>query len=538
MNLKTPDTIGAGRHRRRDANRVSGGGDEVGGRRRSRLWRRSAGAFFGILVLASCGSNTASTESSTSNSSSTESTTSSASSSAVADTTTPQDDSDGTSSSSTSNTEESATTSGEVAGEGGVLKVPDDFETIQAAVDAAQPGDLVLIAPGTYNEAVDVETDNIVIRGLDRDTVVLDGKNTLDNGVRVLGASGVAVENLTTMNYTTNGVYFVSTDGYRASYITTYRTGDYGIYAFDSINGQIEYSHTVGSRDAGVYVGQCYPCDMVIDSVVATNNGFGYQGTNSGGNLLIVNSDFHDNRVGVVPNSGSYAACYPARETTIVGNVVYNNNAEDTGAVEVALLIQRNGILVSGSIGNVIERNRVDGHLRTGIGVGPVLEEEPTDDLPTEEEWKVTCEDQKAETPTPPNEPILWDSFDNVIRDNVVTNSGEADIAIASAGTDLSTLRNCIADNEAKSYAPTALVELAPCDGEPTSEDWATGDLEVIRWIGEQAEMPGEVDWKTAELPELGSHENMPDPADAPAAPATDVPRTVDLAAIEVPELP
>ena len=80
--------------------------------------------------------------------------------------------------------------------------VPDDFATIQEAVDAASPGDLILLSPGTYNEAVDVVTDDLVIRGMDRNTVILDGNFELENGIRVIGADGVAVENMTAMNYT------------------------------------------------------------------------------------------------------------------------------------------------------------------------------------------------------------------------------------------------------------------------------------------------------------------------------------------------
>jgi hypothetical protein len=52
------------------------------------------------------------------------------------------------------------------------------------------------------------------------------------------------------------------------------------------------------------------------------------------------------------------------------------------------------------------------------------------------------------------------------------------------------------------------------------------------------ATLPGEVDWKTAALPELGAHENMADPATAPARPATDVPMAIDLDAITVPDAP
>ena len=88
-----------------------------------------------------------------------------------------------------------------------VLQVPDDFATIQEAVDAAVPGDLVLIGPGTYHEAVNVTTDELTIRGLDRNTVVLDGSFELENGVRILGAKGVAVENMTARDYTSNGFF-------------------------------------------------------------------------------------------------------------------------------------------------------------------------------------------------------------------------------------------------------------------------------------------------------------------------------------------
>jgi len=420
----------------------------------------------------------------------------------------------------------------------GVLNVPADFDSIQAAVDAAAPGDLILIAPGTYNEAVDVGTDELTIRGLDRDTVILDGEFELDNAIRVLGAQDVAVENLTTVNYTNNGVFWVGSTGYRASYITTYRTGDYGIYAFDSTNGLIENSHTVGSRDAGVYIGQCYPCDAVLRNVESNNNGLGYSGTNSGGNLLIINSTFRNNRAGIVPNSGSYELCYPERETTIVGNLVYDNNQTDTPAIDVALLAQGNGILVAGGINNVIERNRVDNHNRTGIGLVPFLEEFPNDDMPTEEEWATPCSEQKNETPAVPDGALLWDSIGNRVFGNVVTNSREADLATASAGGDISTMRNCFGDNEFTSSAPTDLESLAPCDGEGSGGDWTAGDLNVSRWIGEQASLPAEVDWREAPLPEIGTHENMPDAATAPATAAVGMPPTVDLAAIEIPELP
>ncbi|MGZ6144252.1 MAG: hypothetical protein ACXWLM_13005, partial [Myxococcales bacterium] len=49
------------------------------------------------------------------------------------------------------------------------------FATIQSAVDAASPGDWILIAPGTYKESVLVTTPGIHLRGLDRNGVTVDG---------------------------------------------------------------------------------------------------------------------------------------------------------------------------------------------------------------------------------------------------------------------------------------------------------------------------------------------------------------------------
>ena len=127
--------------------------------------------------------------------------------------------------------------------------------TIQAAVTAAAPGDLVLISPGTYDEAVDVTTDNLTIRGLDRNRRLLDGGFELENGIRVLGADGVAVENMTAQNYTVNGFFWTGVEGYRGSYLTALRNGDYGVYAFDAVQGQIDHCYTAGSPDAGFYIG-------------------------------------------------------------------------------------------------------------------------------------------------------------------------------------------------------------------------------------------------------------------------------------------
>ena len=420
----------------------------------------------------------------------------------------------------------------------GVLNVPADFATIQEAVDAAVEGDLILIAPGTYNEAVQVTTNNIIIRGLDRNTVILDGNFELDNGIRVVGANGVALENMTAMNYTKNGFFWTGVTGYRGDYLTAWRNGDYGVYVFDSVGGVIDNSYGAGSPDAGVYVGQCYPCDSLINHFTAEYNGLGYSGTNSGGNMVIVNSIFRNNRAGVVPNSGSYELCYPERKTTIIGNLVYNNNQPDTPAIDVALLAMGNGILSAGGVQNIIERNRVWNHNKTGIGLVPFLEEDASDVMPEKSAWEMTCEESKNVMPVQPEGPLLWDSQDTTVRGNVLEDNRRADIAVASAGTDLWTLGNCFEGNTFATSAPLDLEKLAPC-GTPLSKeagDWAAGDLNVITWLVDVENAPPSVDWKTAPLPDMPVLDSMPDAATAPGVPASATPPAIDLDSITVPD--
>lgn len=441
------------------------------------------------------------------------------------------------------------------AGSGGpaTLHVPEDHETIQAAVDAADPGDLILVAPGVYAEAVDVETENLTIRGRDRNRVVLDGGFELENGIRAL-VDGVAVENVTARNYTSNGFFWTGVDGYRGSYLTAYRNGDYGIYAFDSVNGQIDNSLASGSPDAGVYVGECFPCNVVIDNVISQYNGLGYSGTNSGGDLYIVNSTFRYNRAGIVPNSGSYELCYPGRETTVVGNLVYDNNETDNPAIDVALLAHGNGILVAGGVRNQVERNRVWGHDRTGIGLVPFPEEDASDLAPAPAEWDTPCEVARADEVEPIAAEdcksiegllagcvVMWDAYENRVIGNVVEDSAVADLAVASVdlfGTGVTTesLDNCFTGNTFSSTAPANLEQLAPCDGEGTDGDWSVGALDLVGLFGTPAAAPPADAYKTTPEPE--AQPNMPDAATAPPSPAVDLPGEIDVDAIVVPARP
>lgn len=379
------------------------------------------------------------------------------------------------------------------------LRVPQKYKTIQAAVDAAKPGDLVLVDKGVYKEAVTVETDNIVIRGVARNEVILDGTYTLDNGIRVVGANGVAIENMTARNYQFNGFFWTGVDGYRGSYLTAIRNGDYGIYAFDSKNGLFEHSYGGGSPDAGFYIGQCNPCNAVIDDVLSENNGLGYSGTNATANLTIMNSTFRFNRAGIVPNTGDGEKLPPQESNVIVGNLVYSNNNPDTPAISAALLAMGNGILVAGGNKNLIIRNRVWDHDIVGIGVVPNADKK------------------------------IWMVSGNTVKDNDVSDSRLGDLGLFAAKD----AGNCFSGNKFSTSMPANIEKAAPCAGTP-SAPFNKNPLPLATLIARTK--PPAKDRKTVADPP--AQPDMPDALTAKPAPAVNMPPTVDVTKVLLPAKP
>ena len=98
-----------------------------------------------------------------------------------------------TTSSSTTSSTTTTTLSHDVLTVGTYANKPGQYQTIQAAVDAAKPGDTILVAPGDYKETADltnwndataahggfgavlVTTPHLTIRGLNRNTTIIDG---------------------------------------------------------------------------------------------------------------------------------------------------------------------------------------------------------------------------------------------------------------------------------------------------------------------------------------------------------------------------
>ncbi len=248
--------------------------------------------------------------------------------------------------------------------------VKGQYTTIQSAVNASKPGDWILVAPGDYHEndamvnpptaaqeklgafgGVLVTTSDLYIRGMNRNTVVVDGtkpgspecssapgdqsygplgsngKPMGENGILVFDANDTWIENLTVCNYMSGsggggndiwwdggaGTAKIGLHGYWGSYLTATTTyynpqgsdGAYGIFANDAA-GPASWNQVYASNfnDSGMYVGACQQvCDITINHAWMEYNALGYSGTNSGGAIVIKNSQFDNNQDGFDTNT-------------------------------------------------------------------------------------------------------------------------------------------------------------------------------------------------------------------------------------------
>jgi hypothetical protein len=372
--------------------------------------------------------------------------------------------------------------------------VPSEYPTIQAAVDAARPGDLVRIAPGTYREAVVVpaaKTD-VVIRGDDRNRVVVDGGNgRRQQGISV-HASGVAIENLTVRGFGSDGIAFAPPrgadkpiDGWRVTYVTVANDGLHGVDAVGSRGGLIEHVLASGHGVAGLRIGRCQPCDTLVTDSVAERGLSGLDAIDAGGNIVVAHSQFRDNRIGVMLVTEGDDDGLHQQDTAVVGNVIADNDNRHAAGRGDAFGV---GVLVRGARRGGIARNLITGH----PGAGVLL---TSSDVAPAQEISVQG---------------------NVLRDNAI------DLAVAPRAGQRTSRGSCFAQNRFATSRPADIEKVLPCQSDVPLET-APPPLPAV---------PPQVDWRTVTLP--APQPPMPEAADSKPKPARR-PGRLDVAKIGVP---
>jgi hypothetical protein len=221
--------------------------------------------------------------------------------------------------------------------------------------------------------------------------------------------------------------------------------------------------------------------------VLAENNALGFSGTNAGGDLFVVNSEWRENLAGIVPNTLDSERLAPQHEALIAGNWVHDNNNASAPTFDLEYPSLGIGIIVNGGRDNVVTQNLVENHDAFGIAL----------------------------LPSPDRD--LWLTQGNEVRDNLVRNSGDADLALGapSAGDD------CFSGNDFSSSLPPAIEWRAGC-GSPFARipGGSVGALfgPLERYLEAALGVIAVGDWRAQPPPP--DQEQMPGAESAPPDPA------------------
>ena len=248
----------------------------------------------------------------------------------------------------------------DVAADGAIV-VPDSYETIQEAIDAAEEGDIIVVRPGTYAGSINFNGKNITLRSTDPDDPEIVSQTIIDargSGSVVTFAGGESSEavlsGFTIMGGSgTRTVLEFEVEG-QPEEIQSYFGG--GIIVLEGSAPTITnnvIADNIAERGGGIFV---YRAEATIENNRIVEN----VSTGGGGGIFLAdsyaeinNNVVDDNRAG--RSGGGVAISGTGRAAAVFeGNTISNNVAQNGGGFSI---LDASPVISN----NVITGNRSDG---------------------------------------------------------------------------------------------------------------------------------------------------------------------------------
>jgi nitrous oxidase accessory protein len=231
------------------------------------------------------------------------------------------------------------------------LRVPTDYSTIQAAINAATPGDTIYVRAGTYYELV-VVNKSLSLVGENRSTTIIDAQGRMALGAIQVIANNVNISGFTVRNSPESGIALWQ---------------EFPPYSWHDI---VIQNNIITNNVAGIHVGHCTNVTLT-NNLIANNAGDGVE-LNGCNNTIVNNNTITNNLIyGIL----SFVGCWNNKigNNTITdnergiksysdGNIISNNVIADNTYV---------GIEIYGS-NNIVSHNSFFNRKQVVVGLGSV----------------------------------------------------------------------------------------------------------------------------------------------------------------------
>jgi parallel beta-helix repeat protein len=265
-------------------------------------------------------------------------------------------------------------------------------QSIQAAVDASQPGDTVQLQAGTYHESVTIPIDNLTLRGAGSGpggTLLLPPAVFPDNecgeippepegphggGICVRGEDSDEtgqvtrfvhddrVTNLAVSGFAVN-IAGNDTDHFRVDHVTALGAGHYDIINVLSRNGLIDHNTVRGAGHAAIYVGNYGVADS---NLLVTNNdisdGWYGIGVRDSQGVTVTNNTVRASCSGFMGWDDSERPVFPDDKIVVRYNSFTTNNASCESEIDGFPEISGTGVVLIGNVGATVQNNTVTGN--------------------------------------------------------------------------------------------------------------------------------------------------------------------------------
>lgn len=261
-------------------------------------------------------------------------------------------------------------------------------ESIQAAVDAASPGDTIRVLPGDYVETHDgiaavrvTKPLNLIAESGPNERVRILPNPGQRHGILVEPESsgdpdvdGVVIQGFTVEGFSNNGIWLRHVTNFTIEDNTSINNLENGIWPTISANGEVKNNVSYGSLDSALWVEAGENVRVIGNELYNSPTGLEVTVSND---IHMEDNDVHDNVVGIGLYHPSSAGLppnnwpsQPFRNWNVVNNRVYDNNFPNpvsTGTV--GQLPSGGGLLILGVDDVEVESNRIENNNFFGIAM-------------------------------------------------------------------------------------------------------------------------------------------------------------------------